>query len=484
VAADARRGVGWCVLVAAASLAIPAFAAAAGRINAELPRSPFVAVGRAVRPAVVNIRTVRSVTGAGVDTGPLAEMFRRYFPEAEGGGENPFENPGSGSGFVVSPDGDILTNHHVIVRADAIFVRFPGQSEEYVAEVVGTDASTDLALIRISPDEGVLPALEFADSDSVEVGDWAVAIGNPFGHLEGTLTVGVVSAKGRGDLVIQGLTPRYQDFLQTDASINFGNSGGPLVDIRGRVIGVNTAINAAGQGIGFAVPSNLVHRIYVQLREHGRVIRGYLGIRTEDIADAAEGVTATASGARVIAVTPGSPAAEVGLAVGDVVVAFGGTPVAGRRQLQFLVADSPLGVPLACEILREGKRKRLEVRLVEFEEPGRSGAAAAPAWLGMEVASLASSDRRVARLKEALGVTATSGVLVVAVEDGQPAAEAGIRPGDVLAAINGREIGDLAGFERIRSELAGRSDPLTVLVRTGEVENYLRVVPRDPGLEQ
>ncbi|PID81660.1 peptidase, partial [bacterium DOLZORAL124_64_63] len=250
--------------------------------QAQIPSSPFIEVGRTVRPAVVNIRITRSVSDEGVGTSPLQEMFRQFFPDEEGKGGR-FEMPSTGSGFIVDASGEILTNHHVIMDAEAIFVRFSGERQEYRAELVGDDPSTDLALIRIDPAGRRLPVLEFADSEQLEVGAWAVAVGNPFGNLESSLTVGVVSAKGRNDLFIGGLTPRYQDFIQTDASINFGNSGGPLVDVRGRVIGVNTAINQSGQGIGFAVPSNMVRRIYRDLREHGRVIRGYLGVRTEDV---------------------------------------------------------------------------------------------------------------------------------------------------------------------------------------------------------
>ena len=185
------------------------------------------------------------------------------------------------------------------------------------------------------------------------MGDWAIAVGNPFGNLEGTMTVGIVSGQGRGDLVIQGLTPRYQDFIQTDASINFGNSGGPLVDIRGRVIGVNTAINAQGQGIGFAVPSRIVQRVYAQLREHGRVIRGFLGVRTADVVAGDEAAGQT-GGVRVLDLVPDSPAARAGVAPGDVIVALGGEPVTTARQLDFLVAEAEVGRRLALDVDRGG----------------------------------------------------------------------------------------------------------------------------------
>ncbi|MFH2053859.1 MAG: trypsin-like peptidase domain-containing protein [bacterium] len=454
-------------------------------VNEVIPASPFIEVGRTVRPAVVNIRCTRSVTGHGVGTGPLQEMFRQFFPEQEGEGGR-FEMPSTGSGFLVDGEGYVLTNHHVIAEAEAIFVRFSGESLEYRADLVGTDPSTDLALLRIDPQGRDLPVLEFGDSDRLEVGAWAVAVGNPFGNLESTMTVGIISAKGRGDLVIGGLTPRYQDFIQTDASINFGNSGGPLVDIHGRVIGVNTAINAQGQGIGFAVPSNMVRHIYAQLREHGRVIRGYLGIRSEDLVRiAGEGDPGLPEGgARVLEVIPGSPAAEAGFLAGDVIVEFGGKAVESQRQLQFLIAGASVGQDVEVKLIRDGDRKGVQVRPVEWIDDGSGAGADTPArWLGLEVASLAEGDPRVQRLKELLGVMAAEGVMVVEVEDGQPAADAGIRQGDVLVSVNGREIPDLETWEELKGMLLHRRDPLSFLVRTGAAENYVSVIPRESGVE-
>jgi S1-C subfamily serine protease len=458
---------------------------ALGQVNGDLPESPFIAVSKAVRPAVVNIRIIRTTTSEGIGTGSLQEMYRRYFPDEEGKGGR-FESPSTGSGFVVDPVGDILTNHHVIDGADAIFVRFSEEKREYRAELVGTDPNTDLALLRIDPAGRPLPVLEFGDSDMVEVGSWAVAIGNPFGNLESTLTVGVVSAKGRGDLKIGGLTPRYQDFIQTDASINFGNSGGPLVDVQGRLIGVNTAINQRGQGIGFAVPSNLVMNIYSQLREHGRVIRGYLGIMTEDVVQVVGEETPgePAGGVRVLSVVEGSPAAAGQLQAGDLVLEYGGQLVESRRQLQFLIAGSPPGQEVEIVIFREGARKGIQVRPVEWiqEEPTATTKESSH-WLGMEVASIEGQGSRVTRLKEALGITATTGVMVVAVSEGSPAAEAGIRPGDVLVSIAGHEIIDLESYDQVRMLMAPSRDLLSVLVKTGNMENYYNLQPRQDGLE-
>ena len=447
--------------------------------------SPFVSVGETVRPGVVNIRTVRTTTDEGVGTGPLQEMFRQFFPDEVGKGGK-FEISPTGSGFVVDSAGDILTNHHVIARAEAIFVRFSGEQREYRAELVGTDPNTDLALIRIHAGSRDLAVLEFADSDKVRVGEWAIAVGNPFGNLESSLTVGVVSAKGRGDLVIGSMTPRYQDFIQTDASINFGNSGGPLVDVAGRVIGVNTAINEKGQGIGFAVPSNLARQVYLQLNEHGRVIRGYLGIRTEDVVQVVgeEVPGEPDSGARILSVLGGSPADQAGLLVGDIVVGFSGKKVVSRRQLQFLIASTSPGREVVCEFVREGKRKGIRLTPVEWiaEEPGGT-VSPAVGWLGMEVAALAGLDPRVFRLKEALGVTGTAGIMVVEVQEDQPGAEAGIRPGDVLVSIEGRELDELEDWNEARNLFAVRRQTLSILVRTGGRENYVQVNPRYAGVE-
>jgi S1-C subfamily serine protease len=412
-------------------------------------------------------------------------MYRKFFPDEEGKGGR-FEHPSTGSGFVVTPGGDILTNHHVIDGGDEIFVRFSGEKREYRAELRGTDPNTDLALLRIDPAGRSLPVLEFADSEAVEVGSWAIAVGNPFGNLESTLTVGVVSAKGRGDLRIGGLTPRYQDFIQTDASINFGNSGGPLVDAMGRVIGVNTAINQQGQGIGFAVPSNLVHSIYEDLRDHGRVIRGYLGAVTEDVVQVVgeEVAGEPESGARIVSVVAGSPADEAGLTAGDIVVGFDGSPVESRRQLQFLIADSAPGQDVVIEFVRDGRKQTSPVRPVEWieEESGAAAEAGAP-WLGMEVASIESGDPRVVRLKEALGVTAATGVMVVVVEQDQPASDAGIRPGDVIVSVEGQEILGLEDWSRVEALFGAGRQPLTVLVRTGNTENYVTVRPRGGGVQ-
>ncbi len=459
-------------------------------------RSPFVAVGRLVGPSVVNIRTTRSVTQGGLDESPLLEMFQQFFPRPDDPGAQQFGRSGTGSGFVVSADGDILTNHHVIAGADAVYVRFSDQRREYTARVAGSDPNTDLALLKIQADRPLKP-LEFGDSDAIEVGDWAIAIGNPFGNLEGSLTVGVISAKGRSDLVIVGGTPRYQDFIQTDASINFGNSGGPLVDIDGRVIGINTAVNTGGQGIGFAIPGNLARRVYEQLRDHGRVIRGYLGVQTETpLAQAPAGAGGgsagssdgddTPAGAQVVSVLPDSPAARAGMQVGDLIVEFSGRPVNGQRELQFLVAETPPGREVPCVLLRGGARQTVRVTLTEM--PARGAEDAAPdgpgRWLGMEVAGLSDPIPRVRKLKEALGVTGDRGVMVIDVAADGPAAAAGVKAGDVIVEADGQPLAGLDDYREVSSRASGRSDPVRLLIRTGKQESYVLVHPRPSGMEE
>jgi S1-C subfamily serine protease len=467
---SAGRGATLAALLALTWLAVVAAVARADgpvTVNTDLPPSPFVAVGEAVRPAVVSIRITRAVGSDGVDRTPLQEMYRQFFPEREGQGGR-FENPGTGSGFVVDPAGEILTNHHVISGADRIYVRFAGEDDEYDAELVGSDPLTDLALLRIDPSGRDLPYLAYGDSDALRVGDWVVAVGNPFGNLEGSMTVGILSAKGRGGLNIQGLTPRYQDFLQTDASINFGNSGGPLVDVRGRVVGVNTAVNTVGQGIGFAVPARMVRRVHDSLAREGRVVRGWLGATAMDRA-----------GATVVGdVLKDSPASRAGLEPGDEIVAIDGRAVGSRRDLQFIVAETPVGRPVSLEVRRDGRTSTLTVTLAELD-PERIAASGRRYWLGLEVADLDADDPRVGRLRETLALDATAGVLVVGAEPGSPGADAGIRPGDILLAIEDRDLADMAAWRTARAALGSQRDALTLLVRTGTSERFVEVTPRD-----
>ncbi len=432
------------------------------------PDSPFTAVADRVRPSVVNIRVERDPRG-GLDLDPMQEMYREFFPGGPGEG-TPFAPPGSGTGFVVSEAGHILTNNHVIAGADLVTVRLSGEQQAVVAEVVGTDPASDLAVLKIGR-AGLTP-LVFGDSDRVRVGDWAIAVGNPFGNLEGSLTVGVVSAKGRRDLAIHGGAPRYQDFLQTDAAINFGNSGGPLLDLAGRVIGVNTAINSAGQGIGFAIPSNYARRVFEQIAAHGRVVRGYLGAVTSDFVSAGR-----VRGALVEAVLPGTPAAEAGLQPGDVVVEFGGRSVAGDRDLQFLVGDAAVGRAAACLVQRGGREMALSVTPSEESAAAPGAGPDGGAWLGIVAEPVDGDAPRVVRLRDALGVPAGKGMMIVVVEPGSAAAEAGLHPGDVVLEVDGQPADGAATWRRLQQEAAGGEGPVMLLIVSGGVESY-RLIER------
>jgi serine protease Do len=320
----------------------------------------WVELARAARPAVVNVSTSQRAQARG----PLSdEFFRRFFER--GPGETPRGRQSLGSGVIASGDGYIVTNFHVVRGADAIVVRLADQSE-HRARLVGSDARTDLALLKI---EGRgLPALPFGDSDRLEVGEPVMAIGNPFG-LEQTVTTGIVSAKER----FIGSGP-YDDFIQTDASVNPGNSGGPLVDSRGALVGINTAIfsqTGGSVGIGFAIPVNVAKDVLRQLGDRGTVVRGYLGVAvtpvTPETREAAR--LPDARGALVAEVVPGSAAASAGVKPGDVIVRFQGEDVADPRELTRRVAATPPGTTVKLEVARPGGTATLTAKVTRLEEP-------------------------------------------------------------------------------------------------------------------
>jgi serine protease Do len=482
------------IAVACALLAVGAGRAAAqssaGRYaalaDAEL-HSPFAKVADAVMPAVVAIRTRKTAThGEMLQENPLEEMFRQFFPRDREFMEREFDLPGAGSGFLVSADGYVLTNNHVVADVDEIEVKLPGNEEYFKARVVGQDPSTDVAVVKIESGKG-LPFLKFGDSEKMEVGDWAIAIGNPLGRLEGSLTVGVLSAKGRFDLPIQGAAPRYQDFLQTDAAINPGNSGGPLLNIRGEVVGVNTAINASAQGIGFAIPINLASRVYRDLVQHGHVVRGYLGVVMTNLTPelARTYKIDRAHGVLVQEVAPDTPAATAGLKEGDLILQFNGIPVGSSRDLQFRVADADVGSKAALKILREAKERQIDVTLIEYPEEQLAAAAAnlpvpaAERWLGMAVHGLNDPHSpRVQELKERFDIKQSTGALVTDVGPGSPADAARLRPGDVIVEIGDMEIAGIDEYLAAVDRLRDAHDPVTLMIRRGDLTSYVTV---DPG---
>jgi Do/DeqQ family serine protease len=331
----------------------------------ELPPAELLATQRAftevsvkVTPAVVNIRAerVRAVPR-------LGPLFDEFFGDLFRQPRVPQREQSLGSGFIISAEGMILTNAHVIEGAEQIKVYLADQ-RVFPGEVLGIDPKTDVAVLKVKSDQP-LPVAVLGDSDRIRVGQWALAIGNPFG-LDSTLTVGVVSATGRANVGIED----YEDFIQTDASINPGNSGGPLLNIYGEVVGINTAIVAAGQGIGFAIPINLAQQIARQLIATGKVTRGWLGVSIQPL-DPALAETfglQTVAGAVVTKVLPGSPAETAGVQRGDVLLSFAGKAVRGVRELQLLVASAPIGKGVPVEILRNGRRLSLTVTISPRDE--------------------------------------------------------------------------------------------------------------------
>ncbi|MRR08810.1 PDZ domain-containing protein [bacterium] len=433
-------------------------------------KSPFVAVAKKVAPAVVNIRSKKLVDVPGVQYfNPFDDLFRDFFGEQPRQQQAPRQQrvqEGQGSGFIIDRQGLILTNNHVVAGGGELTVTLSDQ-REFTAEVVGTDPRTDVAVIRIKDLKGGLPDAEVAllgNSDDVEVGDYAIAIGNPFG-LERTVTQGIISYKGRSGLPIGGGGPMYQDFIQTDAAINYGNSGGPLVNIRGEVIGINTAINPAGQGIGFAIPINLAGRVKDQLVDKGRVVRGYLGVVPQEItADMAEGLGIKAGQGVIVArVQEGTPAEKAGLQVGDVIVKLDGRAVASVKDFRQMVADAAVGAQVRLTVLRDAKEKVVAATLAELPDEtaarGEQRQGDKP-WLGIRRVAAASSDEA-----RRMGVSDQAGVLLLDVEPGSAADDGGLRKGDVVKKIAGRDIRTPDDYHKAAASLAKTAKPVLFLVR-------------------
>ena len=352
--------------------------AAAGLGIAEALQLGFVDVAQHVRPAVVHLGTIqraKSRRGPNLPQGNDDPFFRDFFNQFFGS-EGPdsrseFRRPGLGSGVIIDKRGLVLTNFHVVKGADEILIRL-SDKREYRGQILGTDPKTDLAVVKFHPDQEITVA-SLGNSDALRVGEWANAIGNPFG-LDQTVTVGVISATGRSDVGIA----TYENFIQTDASINPGNSGGPLVNLKGQVIGINTAIVAAGQGIGFAIPINMVKRVVDQLVDKGKVVRGWLGVALQPLSpDLAQSLgLAGTNGAVVGSTITGSPAAQAGLQQGDVIIAYDSTPVDDYRHVQRLVAETRVGKSVTLQIVR--KKQKMDVAITIAEVPDETARRAGP----------------------------------------------------------------------------------------------------------
>jgi serine protease Do len=420
----------------------------------------FADLAERVSPAVVNIQTSKKIS-AGGEPHPLEEFFgpglRQFMPR---------EIPSLGTGFVISPDGYIATNNHVIEDVDKIEVHLLS-GEKLSAEIVGRDPSTDVALIRVKP-EKELAYLPLGDSDAVRPGDWVIAVGNPFG-LGHTVTAGIVSAKHREINDPRSLAGRFDDFIQTDAAINPGNSGGPLMNLRGEAIGINTAIRQNANNVGFAIPINLAKSVLPQLKTTGKVSRGWLGVYIQAIdADTAELLgLESKSGALVSKVDPRGPAAKAGVQRGDVIVEFNGEPVDEMDELPKLVAAAPVGSKAKLKLLRKGKAQTVTVALGELEgvtEIASAAPEAKPGAYGLQVQTLTPD------LAEELGLEDSGGVVVRAVEPDSPAEEAGLRRGDVILEVNQSPVSDAQEF---RAALEESERGALLLVSRGGAEIYV-----------
>jgi len=437
-----------------------------GQAEAMVPSgvpSSFADLAEKSSPGVVNIQTSKTVRGQAF---PRMEDFFFGIPHGGFGQEYEHKIPSLGSGFVISSDGFIVTNNHVVEDVDSIKVAFEDGSE-LDAEVVGRDPKTDIALIRVKPAKDLF-ALPLGDSAVVRPGEWVVAIGNPFG-LEHTVTAGIVSAKHR--IIGQG---SYDDYIQTDAAINPGNSGGPLLNLKGEVIGINTAINPRANTIGFAVPINMAKQVLPQLRAKGSVTRGWLGVVIQHITpELTEAMNlADEKGALVSKVAPDGPAEKAGIEHGDVIVEFDGKPVDDWNELPRIVAATPVGSKVDVVVLRDGKRKTFEVVVGTLEE--ESVAAAAGGEEGGPENGAAAFGLRVQDLTpeiaDQLGVDADKGVLITAVEPGSPADEAGLRRGDLILEVDRNEVNDSGA---LRKRLEDAKNRALLLVRRGDATIFV-----------
>lgn len=441
------------------ALRVEVHAASVGALDANRPPS-FAAIAKKTMPVVVNISTTSQRSPRSGSNDPIEDFFNRFFGETPPRESN---QRSLGSGILISKDGEILTNYHVVRNAETIKVKLADQTE-YEARLVGKDDRTDLALIKIRRSGGNLPFARLGASSQIDVGDWVMAIGNPFG-LEHTVTAGIVSAKGR----VIGAGP-YDNFIQTDASINPGNSGGPLINTDGEVIGVNSAIfsqSGGNVGIGFAIPIDLVKKVTDHLRKNGKVVRGWLGVRVQDVTPtlaASLGLTRNPNEtALVTEVAEKSPAVEAGVKTGDIIVEFNGKPVPKSHDFPGVIADTVPGQKVTLKIFRDKKEQVIGVRIGELadESDANQQAEARDPELGLRVQRITPEAAR------RLGLGSAKGVLVVEVQPGSPADQVGIEPADVIREVNQRAVSNVKEFERATRQ-GRRGDRILLLVQRGD----------------
>jgi serine protease Do len=450
--------------------------AAQSYINPATPVS-FADLADKVKGAVVNISTTQEVEGNPLmpflgPESPFGEFFGHKLPK-EFFGNRPhgkMKTHALGSGFVISNEGLILTNNHVVAKATEIKIKLL-TGKEYDAKLVGRDPKTDLALIKVKPDKDFPKPEVLGDSDALRVGDWVMAVGNPFG-LGNTVTTGIISAKSR----ILGAGP-YDDFLQTDAAINPGNSGGPLFNMDGEVIGINTAIMAQGQGIGFAIPVNMAKELLPQLKK-GKVVRGWLGLMIQDITPelAKSFGIKTDKGVLISDVVKGSPAEKAGLMRGDVILRFNGKEIENAHKLSQLAAATPPGTQTKIDLLRNGQEKTISLKLGTMPtEAQKSISPEEKSDWGMMVQELTP------QLAQQLGLEpGTSGVVISNIQEGSPAAEAGLRPGDLITEANRTAVNNLSDYQQALQKVK-KGENLLLLVKRAAGSFY--VVLTSPAKE-
>jgi len=426
-----------------------------------------------LKKTVVNIQVVKKIQTGPIpffkspfgERDPFREFFERFF-----GDQLPkeFEQKGLGSGVIISRDGYILTNNHVVEGADEIIVKL-SEKEQYRGKVVGADPTTDLALLKVEAEKD-LPAAVLGDSDKLRVGEWVIAIGNPFG-LEHTVTAGIVSAKGR----VIGSGP-YDDFIQTDASINPGNSGGPLFNLQGEVVGINTAIVATGQGIGFAIPINMAKEELVQLKEKGKVTRGWLGVQIQqwEPGMAEKFGLKEERGALVGAVIPGEPAEKAGIQKGDVILEVEGHKIKDTKDLLNTVARLQPGQKVKVVVWRDGREKVFVVELGERPAEGEVSLETPPGKedkIGLTVQDVTPE------IADRLGLEKPEGVLISSVKPGSPAAKAGLQKGDVIHEIEHQPVKSVRDYRRILSKTG--KDSVLMWIQRGKSRKYIVVRLKD-----
>ena len=433
----------------------------------------FVEIAKTVKPAVVNIAASRSgKSGEGPQSSPFDDpFFRRFFGDEFFKRDQPHrerKERGQGSGVIVDPNGLIITNNHVVNKADEIRV-FLSDKREFKGKLIGMDTKTDIAVVKIEATG--LSTIPIADSDQLEVGEFVLAVGSPFG-LTQSVTMGIVSAVGRASMGIA----EYEDFIQTDAAINPGNSGGALVNIRGELVGINTAIfsqSGGNMGIGFAVPSNLARSIMEQLVKGGKVVRGWLGVAIQELTPelAAQFGLADTKGVLVSDVMDDSPAKKAGFERADVITEYDGRAMDSPTHLRNAVAQTPIGRKVPIKLIRDKKPKTIDVTIVEqpksFGQPGAEDNGESTAPTGVL------SDIDVRELNEELAArygikTTERGVVVVRVRGGSTAEEMGVREGDIVLEVNRKPVTSLKSYERAVSGLAKDQTVLLLLKRKGQ----------------